>query len=107
MDSHEETRTQWLALVAALPDHYQDVLRLRLVYRLSVQETAEIMHTSPDDILVTQHTALNVLREHLAKARIHRNTPTSSTRAESDVSIDHANATPLLVRLNCTLRLPH
>lgn len=89
MDTHDETRTQCLALVASLPDRYQDVLRLRLVYRRSVPETAEIVHTSPIDVLVTQHAALNMLRQRL-KGRA----PRRDHRDHQDICVTDAQQTP-------------
>jgi RNA polymerase sigma-70 factor, ECF subfamily len=52
-------------LLATLPCEQREVLVLRVPLRLSVEDTAEIVGTSPATIRLIQHRALNRLRQEL------------------------------------------
>jgi RNA polymerase sigma-70 factor (ECF subfamily) len=59
-------RAQLLAqLLATLPSEQREVLVLRVPLRLSVEDTAELVGTSPATVRLVQHRALNRLREEL------------------------------------------
>jgi hypothetical protein len=49
-------------LLDTLSDKQRDILRLRVVVGLSVEETAEIVGSTPGGVRVAQHRALNRLR---------------------------------------------
>ncbi|NNN18241.1 MAG: sigma-70 family RNA polymerase sigma factor [Acidimicrobiaceae bacterium] len=49
------------ALVATLPPHHAEVLLLRVVADLSVEEVAHIVEKSPEAVRVIQHRAINTL----------------------------------------------
>ena len=51
--------------LAKLPDHYQEVVRLRLLVGLPTKQVAEWMDREPSTIRVIQHRALKALREQL------------------------------------------
>jgi DNA-directed RNA polymerase specialized sigma24 family protein len=57
-------------LLATLPSEQRKVLVLRVPLRLSVDDTAELVGTSPATVRLVQHHALNRLREEL-HARFH------------------------------------
>jgi RNA polymerase sigma-70 factor (ECF subfamily) len=54
-----------LARLEELPDRHRDVLLLRVVAGLTADETAAALNTSPANVRVIQHRALNTLRAHL------------------------------------------
>jgi RNA polymerase sigma-70 factor (ECF subfamily) len=54
--------TKWLELVS---DRQREILRLRIVIGLSVEETAEAVGSTPGAVRVAQHRALNRLRDLL------------------------------------------
>ncbi|MCA1696091.1 MAG: helix-turn-helix domain-containing protein [Actinobacteria bacterium] len=54
-------------LLEELPDRQREILMLRIVTGLSVQETAVLMDTTPDEVRVTQHRALGRLRQNLIR----------------------------------------
>lgn len=56
-------------LVHTLPARQRDVLVLRLMLRLSAEETAHILDSTPGAVRVTQHRALIRLREMLGRRR--------------------------------------
>lgn len=49
--------------LAKLPDHYQEVIRLRLLVGMPTKQVAEWMDREPSTIRVIQHRALNALRK--------------------------------------------
>lgn len=53
-------------LLALLSDTQREVLRLRVVHGLSAQQTAAVLGSTPAAIKLTQHRALEVLRDALA-----------------------------------------
>jgi RNA polymerase sigma-70 factor (ECF subfamily) len=53
-------------LLGLLPGPQQQVLRLRLVYGLSAEQTATVLGSTPAVVRLTQHEALEVLRKELA-----------------------------------------
>jgi RNA polymerase sigma-70 factor (ECF subfamily) len=55
------------ALLNVLPDRYREVLVLRLIAGLTVEETAQATGMSPGSIRVTQHRALARLKDHLTE----------------------------------------
>jgi RNA polymerase sigma-70 factor (ECF subfamily) len=59
-----------VAVLAVLPDDQQEVLRLRVVADLSIEQTAEIMGRSTGAIKQLQRRALLALREALAERRV-------------------------------------
>jgi RNA polymerase sigma-70 factor (ECF subfamily) len=52
-------------LLAALPSEQREVLVLRVPLRLTVEDTAKIVGTSPATVRLIQHRALNRLRQEL------------------------------------------
>ena len=52
-------------LLATLPAEQREVLILRVPLRLSVEDTAKIVGTSPATVRLIQHRALNRLRQEL------------------------------------------
>ena len=56
-------------IVAALPDDQAEIILLRVVAGLSVEEVAEITGRKPGAVRVAQHRALNRLAEHLGKEK--------------------------------------
>ena len=57
-------------LMAALAPKQQEILRLRVVWGLSAEETAEAVGSSPGAVRVAQHRALNRLRKMLAPEEV-------------------------------------
>ncbi len=55
-------------LLALLSVSQQEVLRLRVVARLSVAETAAVLGSTPEAVSTAQERALRVLREELIAA---------------------------------------
>ncbi|MCR3754330.1 sigma factor-like helix-turn-helix DNA-binding protein [Lentzea californiensis] len=53
-------------LLGLLPGPQQEVLRMRLVYGLSAEQTAAVLGSTPAVVRLTQHEALEVLRKELA-----------------------------------------
>jgi RNA polymerase sigma-70 factor (ECF subfamily) len=53
-------------LVARLPEHYRQVMILRFVEDLTVEQTAQALGWSPTKVRMTQHRAIKRLREFLA-----------------------------------------
>ncbi|MEN0136711.1 MAG: sigma factor-like helix-turn-helix DNA-binding protein [Rhodococcus sp. (in: high G+C Gram-positive bacteria)] len=53
-------------LMDTLPARHRMVLRLRLAHRLPVVEVARILGTNVEAVLLLQHAALELLRQHLA-----------------------------------------
>ena len=51
--------------LARLPDHYQEVIRLRLLVGISTDQVAEWMDREPSTIRVIQHRALKALRKQM------------------------------------------
>lgn len=58
----EEFAGKMAMLLDTLSDKQRDILRLRVVVGLSVEETAEIVGSTPGGVRVAQHRALNRLR---------------------------------------------
>ncbi|MDX8053038.1 sigma factor-like helix-turn-helix DNA-binding protein [Lentzea sp. BCCO 10_0798] len=56
-------------LLGLLPGPQQQVLRLRLVYGLSAEQTAAVLGSTPPVVRLAQHQALEVLRKELAERR--------------------------------------
>jgi RNA polymerase sigma-70 factor (ECF subfamily) len=52
-------------LLATLPSEQQEILVLRIPLRLTVEDTAKIVGTSPATVRLIQHRALNRLRQEL------------------------------------------
>jgi RNA polymerase sigma-70 factor (ECF subfamily) len=52
-------------LLATLPSEQREVLVLRVPLRLTVEDTAKIVGTSPAAVRLIQHRALNRLRQEL------------------------------------------
>jgi RNA polymerase sigma-70 factor (ECF subfamily) len=52
-------------LLATLPSEQREVLVLRVLLRLSIEDTAKLVGTSPATVRLIQHRALNRLREEL------------------------------------------
>ena len=61
-DSSEESAAEMLE---ALPSHYQDVLRRRVIEQQSVAETAEILDISEANVRKRQERALKALRKQM------------------------------------------
>ena len=65
-------RREWAGrmgrMIAALPAREREVLVLRLVRRLSVEETAETLRSTPTGVLIAQHQALDRLRSSIARS---------------------------------------
>ena len=57
-------------LMAALAPKQQEILRLRVVWGLSAEETAEAVGSSPGAVRVAEHRALNRLRKMLAPEEV-------------------------------------
>jgi RNA polymerase sigma factor (sigma-70 family) len=72
-------------LLAELPDRQREILMLRIVTGLSVQETAVLMDTTPGEVRVTQHRALSRLRQNLV-----REGADEWLRAESTIPMENA-----------------
>jgi RNA polymerase sigma-70 factor (ECF subfamily) len=53
-------------LLSTLPDQQREILVLRVVVGLSVEETAEAVGSTPDAVRVAQHRALDRVRNALA-----------------------------------------
>ncbi|MYR08950.1 sigma-70 family RNA polymerase sigma factor [Gordonia sp. SID5947] len=67
MTSNSDT-DRMLALLRTLPDKQRDVLLLRLVDGLSLEETADAVGATPGQVRAAQHRALATLKEELKKA---------------------------------------
>jgi RNA polymerase sigma-70 factor (ECF subfamily) len=52
----------------ALPEHYQEVIRLRIILDLTTQEVAEWMERKPNAVRVLLHRALKALQRELGSA---------------------------------------
>lgn len=53
------------AALASLPEHYQEVIRLRLMMDLPTDQVAAWMNRKPNSVRVLQHRALKALRDAL------------------------------------------
>lgn len=53
------------AALATLPEHYQEVIRLRLMMDLPTDQVAAWMNRKPNSVRVLQHRALKALKEAL------------------------------------------
>lgn len=62
----EWTRHQLYGLLDRLPDRQREVLALRTVVGLSVEEVANATGSTPGSVRIAQHRALNSLRQMLA-----------------------------------------
>src|SRR6185312_9705393 len=67
---HGEITGRMGRLLESLSDKQRDILHLRVVVGLSVEETAEAVGSTPGAVRVAQHRALNRLRDVLT-ARPH------------------------------------
>ncbi|MFC0105769.1 hypothetical protein [Kibdelosporangium aridum] len=67
--SHERSRQTWSSQIARtlalLSTTQREVLRLRLVVELSVEETVAVLGSTPEAVTVAQKRSLRVLREEL------------------------------------------
>lgn len=66
------TDSEWAdvdALLARLTDEQRDVVVLRVVNELSLEETARVLDRSVGAVKALQHRAFNALRAHLADVR--------------------------------------
>lgn len=69
MTAHQPTSSSQIArLLALLPTTQREVLRLRLVVDLSVEETAAVLGSTPEEVSIAQKRALRVLREEFIVA---------------------------------------
>jgi len=64
-DSYPGSARLLAQLLATLPTEQREVLILRVPLRLSVDDTAKIVGTSPATVRLIQHRALNRLRQEL------------------------------------------
>lgn len=69
MNAHQPTSSGQIArLLALLSTTQREVLRLRVVVELSVEETAAVLGSTPEAVSVAQKRALRVLREEFIAA---------------------------------------
>ncbi|MGT2463203.1 sigma factor-like helix-turn-helix DNA-binding protein [Sinomonas atrocyanea] len=61
-----------LALLGRLADDYREVLLLRIVADLSIDETAAVMGRTPGAVKQLQRRALNELRTHVPTTELSR-----------------------------------
>ncbi|MBD3279442.1 MAG: sigma-70 family RNA polymerase sigma factor [Candidatus Pacebacteria bacterium] len=59
----QETYKQLYRAMKQLPDHYREVIQLRIVEELSIKETTKVMNRSSVSVRVLQHRALKKLRK--------------------------------------------
>lgn len=78
-------------LLESVSDRQRDILHLRVVVGLSVEETAEVVGSTPGAVRVAQHRALNRLRAVLTKAPASAGTRVA-TKAATGETAEHVGS---------------
>lgn len=73
-------------LLESVSDKQREILHLRVVVGLSVEETAEAVGSTPGAVRVAQHRALNRLRELLTAK------PSGATKAKATTASSTGNS---------------
>jgi RNA polymerase sigma-70 factor (ECF subfamily) len=91
---HGEVAGRMARLMESLSEKQRDILHLRVLVGLSVEETAEAVGSTPGAVRVAQHRALNRLREVLTAKPISRpvSGPASSARSSHVTARAHTTA---------------